>query len=209
MRLSLFVAAAAVALPVVGVVGVVGGEPFERIASAQSIIKNPGDHPEYNVEAEPHLNFGWANRWASNGYGLGARFSIPVVHNGFVPTINNSVAISFGLDYLRFSGPYCSYLGLGTNGGCGASVFLLPVAMQWNFWLAPKWSVFGEPGLYIYHSVYDDLCNAAVTPQCKVSSRTNVDFMFHAGGRFHFNDTVALTLRVGYPTVSFGVSFLF
>jgi hypothetical protein len=27
------------------------------------------------------------------------------------------------------------------------------------------------------------------------------------GGRFHFNDNVALTLRVGYPAISVGVSF--
>jgi hypothetical protein len=179
-------------------------------AHAQSIIKNPGDHPDYQVEAEPHLNFGWANRWASNGYGVGARFSIPIVKNGFVPTINNSVAISFGLDYLRYSGCYFRGVAFGnTDYGCGASFLLFPVAMQWNFWLSPKWSVFGEPGLYIYHGIYDDFCDARFGAACSQPSRTSADFLFHAGGRFHFNDTVALTLRVGYPTVSFGVSFLF
>lgn len=176
-------------------------------AEAQSIIKNPGDHPDYKVEMEPHLNFGWASRWATNGFGAGARFSIPVVKNGFVPTINNSVAVSFGLDYLRYSGCYGSGV-LFANSRCdGASFLLFPVAMQWNFWLSPKWSVFGEPGLYIYHGLYDDPCDG-IGRGCNSPSRTSVDFLFHAGGRFHFNDTVALTLRVGYPTVSLGVSFL-
>lgn len=177
-------------------------------AHAQSLIKSPGDHPDYKVEVEPHLDLGWANRWASNGVGLGGRFSIPVVKNGFVPTINNSVAISFGLDYLRYSGCY----GTGTlfkYANCtGAGFLLLPVAMQWNFWLSPKWSVFGEPGLYIYHGVYDDPCDG-LGAICSSPSRTGVDVLFHAGGRFHFNDTVALTMRVGYPTLSVGVSFLF
>ena len=26
--------------------------------------------------------------------------------------------------------------------------------MQWNFWLTPRWSVFAEPGLYIYHGAW-------------------------------------------------------
>lgn len=200
MRSSLLAAVAFAAITVTG-----------TSAHAQSIIKNPGDHPEYKVEAEPHLNFGWANRWASNGYGVGARFSIPIVQNGFVPSINNSVAISFGLDYLRYSGCYFSNRAFGnTDYGCGASFLLFPVAMQWNFWLSPRWSVFGEPGLYIYHGIYDDFCNdPRFGGACSQPSRTSLDFLFHAGGRFHFNDTVALTLRVGYPTVSFGVSFLF
>jgi hypothetical protein len=177
-------------------------------AHAQSIIKNPGDHPDYKVEVEPHLNFGWASRWASNGVGVGGRFSIPVVKNGFVPTINNSVAISFGLDYLRYGGCYGNGAIFKSSDCGGASFLLLPVAMQWNFWLSPTWSVFGEPGLYIYHGIYDDPC-AGLGAICATPSRTSVDFLFHAGGRFHFNDTVALTMRVGYPTLSVGVSFLF
>jgi hypothetical protein len=27
------------------------------------------------------------------------------------------------------------------------------------------------------------------------------------GGRFHFNDKISLTMRIGYPDFSFGVSF--
>ena len=175
-------------------------------ADAQSIIKSPGDHPNYTVELEPHVNFGWANRgYASGAFGAGARFSIPIMHNGFISSLNNSVAISFGLDYLRYNG--CYFRGFGSD--CSASYLLFPVAMQWNFWLTPKWSVFGEPGLYIYHGFVDDVCNdARFRNICTSPTVTSVDFLFHAGGRFHFNDTVALTLRVGYPTISFGVSFL-
>ena len=48
-------------------------------AGAQSIIKNPGDHPNYKVELEPHLDFGWANLYASNGFGAGFRAGIPTL----------------------------------------------------------------------------------------------------------------------------------
>ena len=33
--------------------------------------------------------------------------------------------------------------------------------------------------------------------------------VFSAGGRYHFTDSLALTMRIGYPTFSLGVSFLF
>lgn len=33
-------------------------------------------------------------------------------------------------------------------------------------------------------------------------------FVLYAGGRYHFTDDIALTMRIGYPTFSLGVSFL-
>lgn len=181
-------------------------------AHADSIIKNPGDHPDYSVELEPHALLGWGHLYAGNGIGIGGRATVPIVQNGFVKTINNSVGITFGLDWLRYSG--CYYRGWrGRNGvvtdyGCGASYFLFPVAMQWNFWLTEKWSVFGEPGLYVYHGVFDNYCDPNVFgPGCTYPSRTSVDFAFYAGGRYHFNDKISLTMRIGYPTISIGASF--
>ncbi len=176
-------------------------------ARAESIIKNPGDHPKYHVELEPHLDLGWSRLYADNGLGLGLRVTIPIVDNGFVPSINNSVGISFGLDWLRYSGCYY-YDNRGRDRfgyGCGASFFLFPVAMQWNFWLTPQWSVFGEPGLYVYHGVFDDYCTGIVG--CSYPTRTSVEPAIYVGGRFHFNDKVSLTMRLGYPTLSIGASF--
>jgi hypothetical protein len=31
---------------------------------------------------------------------------------------------------------------------------------------------------------------------------------FYGGARFHFSDTLALTLRAGYPAISAGLSFV-
>ena len=177
--------------------------------AAESIIKNPGDHPDYKVELEPHGALGWGHLYRSNAFGLGFRASIPIVDNGFVPTINNSVAISFGVDWLRYSSCYYyDVRGRDRFGyGCGASYFVFPVAMQWNFWLTPQWSVFGEPGLYVYHGIWDDYCDGRL-PGCASPTRTGVDFAFFAGGRFHFNENIALTMRIGYPYISIGASFL-
>lgn len=178
-------------------------------ARAESIIKNPGDHPSYSVELEPHVVFGWGHLYAgSGGFGLGGRVTIPIVDNGFVKSINNSVGISFGLDWIRYSSCYYYDNRRNFRYGCGASYFVFPVAMQWNFWLTTRWSVFGEPGLYIYHGVYDNYCDPAFVG-CTYPTRTGIDFAFYAGGRFHFNEKISLTMRIGYPTLSVGASFFF
>jgi hypothetical protein len=185
---------------------------FASPAQAQSTIKRPGDRPAYTVELEPHLALGLFNPpgWGEGtGLGLGFRGSVELVKNGFIPKLNNSVALGFGLDYLRYDGwhgprGYCEERVTGpagvpicrriSGGGYGdVNYFYLPVVMQWNFWLHRRWSVFGEPGVALYvmdgHLKFDP-------------------FVFYAGGRFHITNNIALTMRIGYPTFSLGVSFL-
>jgi hypothetical protein len=155
--------------------------------------------------------FGWDNNfYGGTAFGLGARFSIPIVHNGFIPNLNNSVAISFGLDWLHYSD--CYYYFRAAGYGCGANYFQFPIALQWNFYVAKRWSVFGEPGLYIYHGVFDTnyggYCNGPGLPPCAYPNATGVDFAAWVGGRFHITDSISLTMRLGYPTLSFGGSFM-
>jgi hypothetical protein len=171
----------------------------------RSIIKNPGQHPDYSFEAEPHLLLGlWGvpGPGDGTGFGVGFRGSIPIVDNGFIKKINNNVAITFGIDWMHYEvddwcgrywrdrrAVYCGY-------DDDFSIVWLPVAMQWNFFLSENWSVFGEPGfaLRINDDHYDD--------------DIDFDFVFYAGGRFHFSDTVSLTMRIGWPSaLSVGVSF--
>ena len=168
-------------------------------AHADDTIKHPGDHLTYKVEIEPHALFGVDNAFATGGLGLGARFSIPIVQNGFIPKINNSVAISFGLDWLHYND--CRY---GLN-DCSASYLYFPVAMQWNFWVAQRWSVFGEPGAVIYDGFLGD-CNPGVR-NCNRPNTFGAEPALWIGGRFHVSETVSLTMRIGFPSFSFGVSF--
>jgi hypothetical protein len=176
-------------------------------ARAQSVIKTPGDHPLYSVEIEPHALFGWDANYAGDGFGLGGRVSIPLTHRGFIPSLNNSVAISFGLDWVHYSD--CDFYFKGTAYGCGADFFEFPIVMQWNFYVASRWSVFGEPGLYIYHGSFDDnYCGGQGQPACGYPTATSVDLAFWVGARYHFTNKVALTMRLGFPTISVGVSFM-
>jgi hypothetical protein len=176
-------------------------------ARAQSTIRVPGQRPAYSFELEPHLlftPFEAPDRPSSEGYGLGVRGTIELAAEGFIPKLNDSVGIGFGLDWLHYDGQdgraYCVVYAVTPPGVCvqtsahSSSYVFIPVVMQWNFWLHRQWSVFGEPGLALAH-------------------RSGGDFdlvpVFNAGGRFLFNDSLSLTMRLGYPSFSLGVSFLF
>jgi hypothetical protein len=182
-------------------------------ARAESIIRQPGQHPRYWVEAEPHLVFGWTDppgvhTPGDEAYGLGARFSIPIV-DGLIHSINDSAAIGFGGDFLHYySGRH--YAGRCTRsvpGRAGTSVcvetsadggyanmLVFPVVFQWNFWLTDVISVFGEPGLAL---TWDKNEGLDFSP-----------LVIWGGARFQVADSVAITLRLGVPTISAGASFL-
>jgi hypothetical protein len=194
-----------------------------NVARADDTIRRPGDHPNYSVELEPQALVGWADEWAGTGIGLGARVSINVANNGFIKTINNSVAVGLGLEWAHYSGTGCYYdprfpndcYGYGYYGD--ADFIRFPVVMQWNFYVAQRWSVFAEPGLYIYHGFYDAPtypCDAPGLPPCGYygafpRSNTGVGVALWFGGRYYLSDSVALTMRLGYPDLlTFGVSFL-
>jgi hypothetical protein len=148
--------------------------PSLALAQERSIIKDPGDHPSYFFEAEPHLILGFPSPYYATGqFGVGFRGTFNLA-NGFVPNINDSVGVGVGFD-------------IGTGGE-----FYLPVVLQWNFWLSTHWSVFGEPGLAIG--------GGGPAPAYVVPS-------FFAGGRYHFTNRIALTIRIGYPDIAVGVSF--
>jgi hypothetical protein len=167
-------------------------------AAAQAVIKQPGAHPRYSFEAEPHLLVNGRGH-GGDAIGPGFRGTVVLVDNGFISTINNSVGIGFGADFLLIGDKHCH----GRDQCHRHDVIILPVVLQWNFWLHRKWSVFGEPGVALVlneNHNNDDLDDTDL----------DVDpFVFGAGGRYHFSDSTTLTMRLGFPvSLSIGVSFL-
>jgi hypothetical protein len=182
----------------------------ERASADTLIIKRPGAHPHYRFEAEPHLLLGFVDppgHAHGTGLGFGFRGTVELIDNGFVSSINNTVGLGFGIDYVHYSHgrERCVRPGMGNGDACLAlddefSVgnYWIPIVMQWNFWLSRNWSVFGEPGAAIrYQTGESDDNELRLEP-----------LQFYAGGRYHFSDTLTLTMRLGYPTFAIGVSFL-
>ncbi len=150
---------------------------WPRAAGAEeSIINNPGDHPRYGIEAEPHVLVGYGARGFRDGsLGAGVRGTFVLVDNGFVGSINNNVGLGIGADVV-FS---------------NQTLLDVPIVMQWNFFLSTHWSVFGEPGLGL-----------------ELGSASVLHPILAVGGRYYFTERFALTMRLGFPTASVGVSFL-
>lgn len=181
-------------------------------AHAAGIIKNPGDHPDYSVELEPHALLAWGGPWwngSDAGFGLGMHAVIPFLKNGPIDSINNNMGIGFGLDWAHNSNNGCGwyYRGGGwANCGWSANTLMFPVYVQWNFFFTDVISVFGEGGLGIAHS-WATFDNCPIGFNC-TNSGTDVYPLFEGGGRFLFGKTVGLTVRVGYPLFTVGASFL-
>lgn len=163
-------------------------------ASAQLIIKNPSDHPDFRAELEPHGvlvpwgdSFGYGRGYYGyRGYafagGVGFRATIKVA-DPVIPRLNNTIGVTFGIDFTN-----CGYCYRGQEFS-----FWTPVGAQWTFFLTPKWSVFADIGAVafsdgFYHNLW-------------------FDPMFEVGGRYHFRDKITLTMRLGFPFITVGVSF--
>lgn len=166
-------------------------------ARAQSIIKRPGLHPQ-SWELEPHLLFrGVLLPESDPGFGLGIRATIPVTKNGFVSSINNSVGIGFGVDWLAYR-------------GAGLSQFVVPVVGQWSFFLTKSWSVFAEAGAAF--NFYTETCGdyyliergRYIGRSCR---RNFADPLLSVGARWHFSESTTLTFRASNSYLSAGISW--
>jgi hypothetical protein len=173
-------------------------------AAAQ--INNPGQHEHYSAELEPHLVWQWDGDEAasSDGLGVGFRASIPLMQDGPVSSINNNLALTFGLDWAHFSG--CGLYG--PHDGCGEDDFWVPITLQWNFFLTPVVSVFPEFGLGFRDAIfsYDRVAGACDGRNCR-SSYLDVYPVLWLGGRFRVSRAINVVVRLGTPSLQLGVSF--
>jgi hypothetical protein len=170
------------------------------VADAQEREYVAVDEPSaYPVEFEPHFTFGAENVYGQAGFGAGLRVSIPVV-GSLLRRIPDNLAISFGGDIVHYDNCYYA-------DNCGANYLMLPVAAQWNIFLARRVSVFVEGGVFVYKGFFDG-CAPVNGPGCVAPPDFGVLPTLAVGGRIHLGDNVSLIARIGYPTVTFGVSFL-
>jgi hypothetical protein len=184
-----FVGAAAMCLP--------------SIAKADIVVREDGPylrHDEfswYPIEIEPHFSFGPENVYGASGFGGGLRLGVPLVR-GRMGRVPENLAISFGADLLHYDNCY--------GNDCGANYLNIPVAAQWNVFVVPRVSLFLEGGAFLYKGWFD-ACPAGGNG-CSAPSDFGVLPTVAVGGRFHLAPFSALTLRLGYPTTTLGISFL-
>lgn len=143
------------------------------------------------MQLDLHAGFSYVGR----GLATGARFGIPIVHNGFLKKLNNAIYINFGVDFY-----FVNYTGKSKDGYSAA--LGIPVTMHWEFYFTPTWSAFGEvgPNIYLGPGLFHG-------DAFKFSAAHWVSG--GVGGRYWISDRFTLTLRLGNPYSSFGVSLMF
>lgn len=139
--------------------------------------------------------------WYGYGLATGLRFGIPVMHNGFIDSIDNAVYVNFGADFYYVDDVYWA----DGNHHYGFA-FGIPVTLHWEFYFSDMWSAFGELGFQVYFppSLWDG------NPR---GGGYYVDagawIIGAVGGTLHFNEAIGLTLRIGNPYISLGLTFAF
>jgi hypothetical protein len=190
------------------------GFPAARAAAYDQVVIRDWRPPlSYEFELEPHLVLGTAppGPGYGSGAGIGVRGSAVILPEGFIPNVNDSIALGFGLDLGHYTGAWdlegyrdqCLHYEPGPNGtsictevtsnGGTYNYLFVPVVMQWNFWLTRRFSAFGEPGVNLYYLGSHGL---GFSPAAYV------------GGRVKLTQGITLTGRLGYPTLAIGVSFM-
>ncbi len=185
-------------------------------AQAASIIRNRTRPSTRSIE--PKLNLGFVGLWdyGGNSYGPGVRFSIPVMSPGFVKTINDSVAITFGADFVYYEG-YRYYnrtrggnracydyyadttAASGRCSSCRAAVELLPHRQVERL---RRGRPDGPPRVLPRRSIRQHVLRRALLRL--QPEPLNVWGTFYGGGRFHFNEKIALTMRNRLPDRGLG-----
>jgi len=179
-------------LAALSTLAVVASALLPSSASAQD-IKTPDGHPDYRAELDAHFTVAVFRKgllafkgdhekayFGVPGFGGGVHASIELADPAFIPKLNNTIGITFGIDVTSCSGA-CK----------NDAVLYFPVALQWNFFFSKEWSAFGEVGPMIRADLGDQ-----VLP----------DLYAEAGGRYLLGDDGALVLRIGFPFVTLGAS---
>jgi hypothetical protein len=126
-----------------------------------------------------------------SGYGfpmlIGGRFSIPIVPDGFIPSLNDEFGLEFGMDFdITFlSSAYNDSVLFG---------FGIPADAMWDFHITPKFDAYAKIGVVI-GSVFNSGYGFWWT------------FRSAVGLRLKLNDVMYFRAEVGYPAIMAGLGF--
>ena len=92
---------------------------------------------------------------------------------------------------------------------CDGTDLWLPVTFQWNFFFTKVVGAFFEPGLAVsyWHREWIDDCGGDPCER-EGSDLDLAEFVVFVGGRFLFSERAGMTVRIGWPYVSIGGTFL-
>ena len=157
-------------------------------------------HPQYGAEIEPHFVIAGLDKYQA-GLGFGLNVSIPIFQHAPFKKIDDDISFGVGLDFVR----YAAYKPQEPNGANVLTyAWYVPVFVQWNLWLGARASMFVEPALVFRFASYPENCYAS--QRCAETDRVLPTGSL--GFRFRIFEHVPLVVRVGWPMVTIGGSWL-
>lgn len=163
--------------------------------------KHASWHPFYGAEIEGHFTVAGVDHFGP-GLGAGARIGFPIAQNAPIRTIDDDITVGIGFDWVR----YAAYKPVEGRSSLTAQAFYVPVYLQWNFWVGSRVSLFVEPAIVYRFASYSTGCNLGSGYTCEDTTR--VLPTGSVGIRFRTIDRIAFTVRVGWPMVTLGASWL-
>ncbi len=167
------------------------GTTGPRVGGETSSLNDMGPHTRSSMLSVFAL-LSWGN-----GLGVAGRYTLPVMHDGFIDTINDSVELEFGAD-VSFS----SYSVLGFN--YGYTNLVIPLEGRWSFHLNPKLSLYGKLSLGWYINFW--------TGDIEGVQGLNYSGIYLSGGAgalYALSDTFWLRGELGATGAKLGVGFNF
>ena len=156
--------------------------------TSSTTSSDPMRSPGGLYDATPHTRKSMLTVWGSlgwwSGLGVGARYTLPLVADGFLAELNDSVELEFGAD-LYFLGWY------------GYSSLDIPVEGRWSFHVLPNLSLYGK------------LAAGVQVDFLAGSLRLWPLFHFAPGAIYHLSENFAVRAELGYRGLRLGVAFAF
>lgn len=126
------------------------------------------------------------------GIGVGARYTLPIVNEGFIPALNDSVELEFGGD-----------ASMGGWAGYSYTTFTPAAEARWTFHITDQFSAYGKLGLGWTFAFAND---------STFGSTYGVGWLYWMAGPgvlYKLNDSIALRAEISNYGLRAGVGFAF
>lgn len=133
--------------------------------------------------------YGYYGYYSGFPIGIGGRYLIPIIHDGFLPPVNDSFNIEFGVDFS------------GVLGRAFYPVLSIPVEVMWQFHFTPKFSAYAKVGIALEFNFVSYCAGGFCRTLVTAGGIGNVGLVYKLA------DKISFRAEAGYPWVKVGLGF--
>lgn len=134
------------------------------------------------------------------GFGGGVRVSFPLMHDGFIGSINNAVRFETGAEFYHWS-----------FGGFAYETIAVPLQLRWDFFLTEQWTVFAAAGVALNVYYFEDDAGFFDAPKNTdlwgFGSGALITSAVGFGALINFSESVSLRLDATLNLLAIGLTF--